>query len=357
ADLTARSRSELRPHRVVMSSDATASFINQHLLSSTSGMRDRRVRELHAASLTLNVSQPALTRTVQRVEKAIGLELFQRSTRRVEVTAAGQEFIALANRVLADLKISFGNMREISDEQRGRAVVSTVMSVAYTQLPSIIASYRVLRSKIELQIREGVHGTVIEDVRSGVADLGLTYIDDVATEFSTISLSHEAFHVVMPRGHPLSGKAGVTIDQLTLYPLVSLPKEAQTRRLLDSHASVSGAVLQHAVTVNQFATVMQCVYAGVGLAIVPGGAVPAALQADLVSRPLMQPALSRTIGVVLLKDRALTPSARGFLAHLQQEWSRTEKKAARPEGSQSGRDGGKQKGAVSVKQLPRKAHR
>jgi Transcriptional regulator len=273
-----------------------------------------------AASLTLNVSQPALTRTVQRVEKAIGLELFRRSTRRVETTPAGQEFIALANRVLADLRISFENMREISDEQRGRAVVSTVMSVAYTQLPSIIASYRGSRSKIELQIREGVHGTVLEDVRSGVADLGLTYVDDVSPEFSIISLSHEAFHVVMPRGHQLSGRAGVTLEQLSEYALVSLPKEAQTRRLLDSHASVSGFVLQHAVTVNQFATVMQCVYAGVGLAIVPGGAVPAALRADLVSRPLTQPALSRTIGAVLLKDRALTPSARGFLSHLQQEW-------------------------------------
>lgn len=274
-----------------------------------------------SASITLNVSQPALTRTVQRVEKAIGLELFRRSTRRVELTPAGQEFIALANRVLADLRISFGNMRDISDEQRGRVAIATVMSVAYTQLPRIIAGYRESRPKIELQILEGVHGTVLDDVRSGVADLGLTYIDDAAAEFSTISLSHEVFHVVMPSSHPLAGKTGISFDQLRDHPLVSLPRDAQTRRLLDSHASVSGATLQHAVTVNHFATLIQCVYAGVGIAIVPSGAVPAALHTDLVTRPLTQPKLSRTIGVLLLKDRALTPSARGFLSHLQQEWS------------------------------------
>lgn len=273
-----------------------------------------------AAAITLGVSQPALTRTVQRVEKAVGLALFRRSTRRVDLTPAGQEFIALANRVLADLRISFGNMRDITDEQRGMVTVSTVMSVAYTQLPRLIAGYRQAKPKIELQIREGVHGTVSDDIRSGVSDLGVTYIDDAASEFDTIALSHEVFHVLMPSAHPLAGQGRIVLEDLRSFPLVSLPKDAQTRRLLDSHASVVGATLSHALTVNHFATLIQCVYAGVGIAIVPSGAVPAALHADLVTRPLMQPKLSRTIGVILLKDRALTPSARGFLAHLQQEW-------------------------------------
>src|SRR5690606_41317728 len=57
-----------------------------------------------------------------------------------------------------------------------------------------------------------------------------------------------------------------------------------------------------------------------GVAIVPGGAVPAELQADLVSRPLKLPELTRTIGATFIKDRTLTPSARGFLSHLQQAW-------------------------------------
>jgi DNA-binding transcriptional LysR family regulator len=282
-----------------------------------------------AASLTLKVSQPALTRTVQRVEKAVGLELFRRTTRRVEVTPAGHEFIALANRILDDLRISFESMREISDEQRGQVIVSVVMSVAYTKLPRIVARYRESRSRIEIQVREGVHGTVLEDVRSGVADLGVTYVDDVPAEFSSIPLGTEAFHVVMPRGHPLARKTGITLDQVAGYATISLPKESQTRRLLDGLASAAGLTLQHAVTVNQFATVMQCVHAGVGLAIVPGGAVPAALSAGLVSRPLAKPDISRTMGALLLKERALTPSARGFLAHLQEDWSQARSRSGK----------------------------
>jgi len=274
-----------------------------------------------AASLTLNMSQPALTRMLQRVESAIGLELFRRSTRRVETTPAGVEFIALANRILSDLRISFENMRDIADEQRGRVIISAVMSVAYTQLPRLVAGYRLTRQRIEIQLREGVHGTVMEDVRSGVADLGITYIEDIPTEFDAIELGREAFHLVMPRGHPLSNRPGIKLEDLKDIALVSLPREAQTRRLLDGLASMEGLNLQHAVTVNQFATVMQCVHAGVGLALVPGGAIPAALSAGLVSRPLVKPEVSRTMGILLLKDRGLTPSAKGFLAHVEAYWA------------------------------------
>lgn len=281
-----------------------------------------------AASLTLGVSQPALTRTVQRVERAVGLELFHRSTRRVEITAAGQEFIALANRVLADLRISFGNMRELSDEQRGKVFVSSVMSVAYVQLPRVVAGYRETRSGIELQVREGVHGTVLEDVRSGLADLGLTYVDELPAGFTAIALGREAFHVVMPQGHPLTRGASLDVERLAAYPLVSLPRESQTRRLIDGLAAVGGTVLRNAVTVSQFSTLMQFVHAGVGIAIVPGGAVPAARQANLATRPLARPRLTRTIGAVHLAGRALTPSARGFLAYLRRAWSAAGKGAA-----------------------------
>jgi DNA-binding transcriptional LysR family regulator len=127
--------------------------------------------------------------------------------------------------------------------------------------------------------------------------------------------------VVKPRAHPLAARTGISLDEVSGYAMVSLPRESQTRRLIDGLASASGLTLQHVVTVNQFATVMQCVHAGVGLAILPGAAVPSAVRAGLASKPLTKPAVTRTIGAVLLKDRSLTPSARGFQAQLKGDWS------------------------------------
>jgi len=70
-----------------------------------------------AAAAFLKTSQPALTRTIKRVEDVLGVRLFDRSTRRVAITAAGKEFVAVAERMLNDLRISISSMREIGEEK------------------------------------------------------------------------------------------------------------------------------------------------------------------------------------------------------------------------------------------------
>ena len=95
-------------------------------------------------------------------------------TRRVGITAAGKEFVAVAERMLNDLQISVRSMREIGEEQRGQITISSIMSVANGLLPAVVAKYQASRPGIEIILREGVHGTVFEDRRSGTADLGIT---------------------------------------------------------------------------------------------------------------------------------------------------------------------------------------
>src|SRR4029077_5970567 len=114
-----------------------------------------------AAAALLKTSQPALTRTIKRVEDFLGVRLFDRSTRRVEITVAGREFISVAERMLNDLRISVRSMREIGEQQRGQVIVSSIMSVANSVLPQIVASYRAASPGVELHFREGVHGTVL----------------------------------------------------------------------------------------------------------------------------------------------------------------------------------------------------
>ncbi|WP_243700857.1 LysR family transcriptional regulator [Paralcaligenes ureilyticus] len=279
-----------------------------------------------AASLTLNMSQPALTRTVQRVEQQIGVALFRRSTRHVEITPAGQEFVAVALRILDDLRISLTNMREIADEQRGQVIVSAVMSVAHTSLARMVARYRTDRQGVEVHIREGLHGTVLEDVRSGIADLGITYIDEVHPALDCIPLGSEALHVVLPVGHPLAGQRGIPFIKLRGLQLVSLPRESRIRRIADLAATSAGFSLMHSVSVTQFATLIQFVLAGVGIAIVPGGALPEALSAGLAARPIVQPSISRELGVITLRNRSLAPAASSFLDLIRQQWPASERK-------------------------------
>jgi len=239
------------------------------------------------------------------------------------ITAAGKEFVAVAERMLNDLRISISSMREIGQEQRGQIIISSIMSVATGLLPAIVAQYRSSRPGIDIVLREGVHGTVLEDIRSGAADLGATYVDDLPDFVEAKRVSREVFDVILPRSHPLARTAkrsSIALSELADFPLVSLPYESRTRRIIDGAAAAAGHTLHHVATVTQFATMMSFVRAGIGIAIVPAGAIAGLLGKDLAVLTLAKPRLSRNVGLIWLRERELSPAARGFATIFEGVW-------------------------------------
>jgi DNA-binding transcriptional LysR family regulator len=162
-----------------------------------------------------------------------------------------------------------------------------------------------------------VQGQLQEDVRAGLADFGLGYIEDLPQGFVTEALAREEFHVVLPRDHPLAGQARVKLAALRGEKLVSLPPESRTRRLLDGAAAAAGCSFGHSIAVNQFATLYALVRAGAGISVVPGSAGPLLADPALVFRPLVAPRLTRQVGALRLVERPPSPAAEGLLAALR----------------------------------------
>ena len=143
--------------------------------------------------------------------------------------------------MLADLGITVRSVREVAQERRGLVVLSSVMSVAGGSLPPIIAAYRADRPGVEIHVREGVQATVLEDVRSGVADFGIGYVDELP-DFTTGTRA-----AVARRSAPSSRRvtlwpasASVALAELRDYPIVALPTELRTRRTIDAAAATAG---------------------------------------------------------------------------------------------------------------------
>jgi DNA-binding transcriptional LysR family regulator len=275
-----------------------------------------------AAASLLKTSQPAVTRTIKHVEEVLGIKLFDRSTRSVQITAAGKEFVAVAARMLNDLKITLRSMRELSDQRRGQIIVSSIMSVANGRLPGLVSAYRLDYPGIELHVRDGVHGTVIEDVRSGAADFGITYLEDLPDPFLSVRVGREDFTVVVPKNHELARKKTLSLSDLKDVPLVSLPSDSRTRRVIDGAASSVGLTLNHVATVSQFATMLGFVRAGIGLAIAPKSGVASFLGKELIAVPIRGRPLARDLGIVTLKEREPSPAATGLISLIKGSWDK-----------------------------------
>lgn len=279
-----------------------------------------------AAAAHLKTSQPALTRTVKRVERILGVTLFARNTRRVEITAAGREFVAVAERVLTDLQLTVRNMTEVSSEQRGRITITTYSAFASHSLPELVRRYRETRPSIEVRIREGRQSEIVEDVRSGVADFGIGYVNTLPDMLQATMLRKEPLYAVFPLAHPLASRKRprVRLVDLRDEPLVSPPSDTYLRRLIDGAAAAAGFTLRYAVTVERLLSVINHVRAGVGTAILPWGVLPPQPWTGFQTAMLVEPTLTVSVGLITLRGRYLTPAAASMMSMIQAETRKTE---------------------------------
>src|SRR5687767_11144888 len=286
-----------------------------------------------ATSAYLHTSQPAVTRTLKRLETRLGVTLFARSTRHVEITQAGREFVAVAERVLHDLQLTVRSMRDIGSEQRGQVIVSTYSAFAYQVLPPILQTYRETRPQIDVRLREGRQPDILEDVRSGVADFGVGFVDGLAaTSVTSTTLRREALYVIVPAAHPLAAKRPerIRFADVSKERLVSLPVDSFTRRLIDGAAAAAGLHIRHALVVTRFESVVHYVRAGAGVGIVPAGALSMAPGENVYTARLVDPSLFVTLGLITLTGRYVTPAADSLMTLIRENVKALVDKAESP---------------------------
>lgn len=273
-----------------------------------------------AAAADLGVSQPTLTRTIQRAEEMLGAELFTRTTRNVAITAAGREFLPLAERLLGDLGLGLRNIRELATVERGRIVIATLMSAAHGVLPTALARFAALHPSVEIDIREGVQARVLVEVHSGSADFGLGDTAEIGGALAAEPLGEDGCCVALPAGHPLSRRKTIELADLVKETLISMPTDSAMRRILDGAALAARLSLAPRYTVRQFATAFRLVAEGLGVAIVPATMLAGPTPPGIVSRPLGEPRIVQHFGILSRRDRYPTPAAAAFLDVVRAVW-------------------------------------
>jgi len=261
------------------------------------------------AASVLDISQPSLSRILQRVEHVLGIKIFSRNTRKLEVTPAGREVIAVAERILNDLKLTLRNVGEVSGEQRGQVIVSIFPTFALESFPRIVRQFRESRPNVVIQVRHGCNTEILEDVSRGVTDFGVLYVSSLPESLHCVKVRQDYLYAVLPWNHPLSRQkdAPLKLSDLQDVDYISLGHNSHTQRLVDGVAAKAGFSFRTVLVAPGFQDVLQFVRAGVGVGIVPGGAL--SKRREFVVRALTAPALSMTIGVITLRGRHLTPVA------------------------------------------------
>jgi DNA-binding transcriptional LysR family regulator len=274
----------------------------------------------HRAAEALNLSQPALSRRIQRLEAAVGAALLERTTRRVALTTVGREFLPLVRRMLDEFDSSLFAMRDVGKQRRGQISLACVPTAAFYFLPSVIARFNEQYPNIRFRILDLSANEGLESVARGEVEFGINLLGASDPELSFEPLIDDPFVLACRRDHPLAKRDLLTWSDLEGQPLVAVSRTSGNRIMLDAALVRAGVNLSWSYEVTHLSTSLGLVEAGLGISVLPKLATPQADHPIIVTRPIQNPEVSRTIGVVRRRGGRLAPAAERFLEMLLGTW-------------------------------------
>ena len=256
-----------------------------------------------AASDSLHLSQSALSRRVDKLEAALGVDLFVRTTRRVELTTVGRTFVHKARAVMNELENALLGVADFADRISGEITVACVPSAVGHFLPAVIGEFHRQRPRVRVRLIDESSADILLAVANGEADLGLTYIGTQEPDIEFEPLLDDPFVVACPHDHALAGRKRLTWAELARIDYVSLAHGSGNRFLMDQALAQVEDKPEWFCEVRHVPALVSLVEAGLGVGVVPRLAMPP--RGRLVSIPLEEPTLSRTIGIIRRRGRPL----------------------------------------------------
>ncbi len=225
------------------------------------------------AAEALHISQPPLSRAIRALEERLGVALFVRSRRRVELTAEGVRLLEEARRLIGQLERAVQELRGMAAGEQGRLRVGFVSLADYGVLPGLLKSYKSAHPRVALGLREMLSPEQATALAAGELDFGLL-LPPVSGEagLEHLVVQRERFVAALPSRHRLARAEGrIAMSELGGEPFVMVPREIAPRlydivRGLAARAGIALNVAQEAI---QMQTVVSLVSSGLGVAIVP----------------------------------------------------------------------------------------
>jgi DNA-binding transcriptional LysR family regulator len=233
-------------------------------------------RSFTRAAARLHLSPSALTASVREMEREIGLRLFDRSTRSVELTAHAAEFLPVAQRLIDELGHALDDLCAVAEQKKGLVVVGATASFITVVLAPALAVLARKHPGIAVRVVEDTSENLASRIMSGELDFGITTLWRPLRGMATTLLLRDRFGVLASRAHPLAAAAGpLEWPTLRSHPLISLEADAGITQQLYRHPELSSLLVAPAYEASSASVLHALVTNDVGIAIVPALMAPA----------------------------------------------------------------------------------
>ena len=252
------------------------------------------------------VSQPTLSAQLKKLEDYLGVQLIERAPKRVQLTAAGEEIVERARRILDASEEIVELARGHRDPLAGRLRLALLPTIGPYLLPNVAGRLRKQLPRLELMLYEYQTDPMLEKLHSGEIDVGILALPVPMDGLDSYELYREPFTVAMPSGHKLAQKSSIKVDDLAHETLLLLEDGHCLRDQALDICSSTAVHEKQDFRATSLETLRQMVSAGVGITLLPELAGRGAYgnARGVAIRPFVKPVPTRTIGAVWRKSSA-----------------------------------------------------
>lgn len=269
------------------------------------------------AAELLHLSQPALSTSIKNMEESVGGSLFTRSTRSLELSPEGRRFLPVARRLLADWDQAFDDLGRTFSLQQGKVSVAVMPSFAMNQFPGALVAFQQRFPDINISVEDVVMELVIDSVRDGSVDLGITFEPEQLDGVAFTPLFVDRFIALLPPDSPLANRQRLAWPALMEYPFIAMNRGSWSRATTDRALAAAKVLPDRLIEANQLATIGRMVSVGLGVAVVPKLCRQQMESMGVICKPIGKPVIERRVGIFTRKRHALSHAASALVEQLR----------------------------------------
>ena len=279
------------------------------------------------ASFQLNCSQSSVSKGIRRLEEELGITLFDRTTRRVALTPAGEDFVVEARKILDSYEAILESAERHRREGRQKLRVGSIYFGKNNPLAPLIAGYSRLNPAVEIEIRESTTTQLLQELHQG--DLDVVFVSSMYPEKSNHPnfsrcpeyLSHscfrESYQIVVSRNHPFTGREILTYQDLADQPFVVTGRNMDVyHKALQKAFDAHKVPLHIAMYCTSVRSVLHMVSQNVGIAMLSPLVIEDSEELRVI--PLEDP-LQRDTQMVILNQTEIPAVIRSFFRYVRKE--------------------------------------
>ena len=269
-----------------------------------------QLQHISRAAEQLSLSQPALSRSIAKLEEELGTPLFERQGKRILLNRPGKVFLEYVERALQEITEGKQALQDMLDPDHGEVALAFLHSLGTHFVPGLVGNFRSSYPHVEFKLFQNSAMHLLGLLEAGKIDLLLSSPIVAGNGIEWSPLFTEDLFVIVPRSHRLADCSQISLGEIATDPIISFKKEYVLRVIADQLFAKVNANPSITFEGDEIMTVAGLVEAKLGVAIIPR--VSGLDKANIVFLPIAEPRSQRTIGIAWGKNRYLSPAATKF---------------------------------------------